>query len=442
MSLTPEQVLQLAPDAASAKAGQGLAVPAKWPTLGQSDSALWGECQGSGSKPYQVQIDLGGGPAFRCTCPSRKFPCKHGLALLLLQVRKPDAIATTEPPAWVAEWLASRQQRAARQEEKKTQAEPPATTADPGTAAKREAKRLERMAAGAAELRRWLEDQVRQGIGNLADPKTDWRALAARMVDAQAPGLAFRVRKLGEIAGSGGDWPARILAAMGRLALLLDAFDRFADLPSPVQADVRAALGWPLDKDEVLAQGERWTDLWEVLGCQIEENERLWERRVWLRGRESGRHALLLDFAHGNPVFAQPFLVGSALRLTLAYYPGTRPSRALLVAGPEAGGSAHFPAQTLDDEWTALAQGIAANPWQNPWPLAVPAAVPGCDDGGWALYTAEGGRLPLVLAEGEGWRLMALSGGMPMGVFGEWDGEKLLPLSAWAPELVWTGGQR
>jgi uncharacterized Zn finger protein len=27
-----------------------------------------------------VSVDLSG-PAFRCTCPSRKFPCKHGLAL-------------------------------------------------------------------------------------------------------------------------------------------------------------------------------------------------------------------------------------------------------------------------------------------------------------------------------------------------------------------------
>ena len=70
-------------DTASAKAAKGLVVPAKWPTLGASEAALWGECQGSGSKPYQVQIDPSE-PAFRCTCPSRKFPCKHGLALMLL----------------------------------------------------------------------------------------------------------------------------------------------------------------------------------------------------------------------------------------------------------------------------------------------------------------------------------------------------------------------
>ena len=80
MNLTMEQITALAPDAASVKAGRGLVNSAKWPTLGQSANALWGECQGSGSKPYQVSVDLGG-PAFKCTCPSRKFPCKHGLGL-------------------------------------------------------------------------------------------------------------------------------------------------------------------------------------------------------------------------------------------------------------------------------------------------------------------------------------------------------------------------
>ncbi|MBD0269487.1 MAG: SWIM zinc finger family protein, partial [Cyanobacteria bacterium Co-bin8] len=80
---TPEQVLALAPDAASAKNGRGLAIGHKWFTLGTHQSAVWGECQGSGKNPYRTQIDLSE-PAFRCSCPSRKFPCKHGLALFLL----------------------------------------------------------------------------------------------------------------------------------------------------------------------------------------------------------------------------------------------------------------------------------------------------------------------------------------------------------------------
>jgi len=52
---------------------------------------MWGESQASGSKPYQVSIVLGG-PAFKCTCPSRKFPCKHGIGLMLLAHQKPDSV--------------------------------------------------------------------------------------------------------------------------------------------------------------------------------------------------------------------------------------------------------------------------------------------------------------------------------------------------------------
>ena len=67
-----------------------------------------GACQGSGSKPYQVQIDLAE-PAFKCSCPSRKFPCKHALGLLLIHATTPAAIVKAERPAWVSEWLASRE---------------------------------------------------------------------------------------------------------------------------------------------------------------------------------------------------------------------------------------------------------------------------------------------------------------------------------------------
>src|SRR5215475_1819758 len=68
MNWTAEQILALAPDAASAKAGQGLAAARKWLKLGADEQPAWGLCQGSGKDPYQTQIDLTE-PAFRCACP-------------------------------------------------------------------------------------------------------------------------------------------------------------------------------------------------------------------------------------------------------------------------------------------------------------------------------------------------------------------------------------
>lgn len=439
MPLSVDEILQLAPDAASAKAAKGLVVPAKWPTLGVAEAALWGECQGSGSKPYQVQIDPSE-PAFRCTCPSRKFPCKHGLALMLLWTQHAASFTQgVELPAWVAEWLASRQKRAEKQEQKvKAAAETPETPADPQAAAKREAVRQRRMNAGIDELERWLADQVRHGLAALPAQATVWGEIAARMVDAQLPGLAFRLRQLEGMAGRGQDWPARLLARFGQLQLLIDAFRRIGELPDRVQADVRAALGLALDKAVVVAKGERITDAWFVLGQSVDEEDRLWARRVWLHGQQSGRRALLLDFSHGTRRFDLSIVTGTALTMTLAFYPSAAPVRAMIVDTPQLAPDAqNAPVSTLDAALNDLAAAVSANPWQWPQPLLVSDGVPAPTQAGWRLRTVEGWQLPLHLQDEAAWPLVAESGGSPVSVFGEWNGERLRPLSAWTHDLVW-----
>src|SRR5260370_16653631 len=105
VGLRADQVAGLAPDAGSLTAGRGLASERRWSGLGQNGRAVWGLCHGSGSKPYQTQADLSG-PAFRCSCPSRKFPCKHALGLLLLAATSPAAVPQAPgAPAWVAQRL-------------------------------------------------------------------------------------------------------------------------------------------------------------------------------------------------------------------------------------------------------------------------------------------------------------------------------------------------
>src|SRR5215212_5987363 len=103
----------LAPDAASLRAARGLAKPGPWADTGHDDRAAWGACKGSGEEPYRVQVDLAG-PAFRCSCPSRKLPCKHALALLLMWAEQPGTVPAGERPAEVHEWLAERAERAER----------------------------------------------------------------------------------------------------------------------------------------------------------------------------------------------------------------------------------------------------------------------------------------------------------------------------------------
>ncbi|WP_246148311.1 SWIM zinc finger family protein, partial [Nonomuraea turkmeniaca] len=110
--LSRDQVLALAPDASSQKAAQGVAAPGKWSSRGATGTVLYGECKGSGAKPYLACVDLTE-PAYRCSCPSRKFPCKHALGLLLMW--SADGVPEMEAaPQWVTEWQEARYERAVK----------------------------------------------------------------------------------------------------------------------------------------------------------------------------------------------------------------------------------------------------------------------------------------------------------------------------------------
>jgi SWIM zinc finger len=109
VSLTRERIESLAPDLASLAAALKLVKPAAWPVLAADAGAsvLWGECQGSGATPYRVVVSPEE-TSYKCTCPSRKFPCKHVLAVLWLRLDKPERFESTSPPQWVEEWSARR----------------------------------------------------------------------------------------------------------------------------------------------------------------------------------------------------------------------------------------------------------------------------------------------------------------------------------------------
>lgn len=442
---TTEQVLALAPDAASAKNGRGLATRRKWVSLGSQGTVLWGECQGSGKDPYRTQIDLSE-PAFRCSCPSRKFPCKHGLGLFLLLAEQPGEIGAAEPPDWVADWLASRSQRAEKQVEKQvekqTKLQEQAT--DPIAQAKRGAERQRKVSGGMQELRLWLDDRVRQGLATLPqEPYQFWDTIAARMVDAQAPGLARHLRDLAGTVHSGPGWIDRVLEQFGQLYLLIEGFERLETLPAAVQADLRTQIGWSLNQDEVLT-GAGQADLWLVVGQRTEAEDRLKVRRTWLHGLASATSALLLDFAHGNQPFEQSLLPGTCLEAEVVFYPSAYPQRALIKTRQEAALLSKPPlgAESIGAAIGTYSQALASCPWIERFPLLLQAVIPRKEEAGWLLQDHQGATLPFSprLDSTQGWQLCALSGGHPLAVFGEWDGTSLFPLSVWVEDSFYGFG--
>ncbi|MCB1920854.1 MAG: SWIM zinc finger family protein [Candidatus Competibacteraceae bacterium] len=435
-ALTAEQIIALAPDDASVKAARGLARPGKWTALGQNDRALWGECKGSAL--YQVCVDPAE-PAFKCTCPSRKFPCKHALGLLLMASGQPETVQLGEPPDWLNEWLAKREQSAKR---KAARASPDADF-DPEQQAKRAAAKDKRMAerqrkvdAGLEELERWLRDLARQGLAHAQQqPARYWDGMAARLVDAQAPGLARWLRNLASIPASGEGWGERLLAELGSLYLLLEGYRRLESLPEPLQADIRSRIGWNWQEGDLPA--DAWVrDRWLMIGQRSYEEEQLRVRRAWLWGQECGRLALTLDFAYQSqpmPPIAAP---GTWIEAELGFFPSHYPQRALL-RNPVLIDAQGRPPALADGAalLEAYSAALALHPWLGILPAMLAEVTPVRGDADrWWLHDSAANRLPVNPGFSEGWRLLALGGGTPLTVFGEWNGEQFWPLGAWVKE--------
>jgi len=436
---TPEHVLSLAPDAASRKAAAKLSAPAPWSGTGSDDRALWGRCQGSGGTPYRTVVELVG-PAYQCTCPSRKFPCKHALGLLLLW----SARGTGQAPAadWASGWLDAR-----REKERQRAAEPGPAAAPAGQAvrpeaARRSARRAERVAAGAAELQARLADQLRSGLADAPQQGPGaWAGTAARMVDAQAPGLAARARELGVIPASGPGWPSRLLEEYGLLHLLASGYRRLDSLPAGLAATVRSRVGFTVDAAEVL-RGPVVRDHWLVLGSSDSADERLITRRIWLRGSRSGQPALLLSFGRPGtaPELALP--TGLSLDAEVAFHPGARPLRAALgirfsapVAPPAA--EAVPPGLSLEAALDAYGRALCDDPWLESWPVVLERVIPLPGVLGWELADHSGPDPVAIPVDRRStpdsglWQLAAVSGGRPLTLFGECGHRGFTPVTAW-----------
>ncbi len=420
------RVEQLAPDAAALKAAQGLAKAARWQNLGCNERFLWGECQGSGANPYQVRIDLED-VSYKCSCPSRKLPCKHSLGLLMLMAGG-FSMPAGAPPAFLEEWAAGRAKRAEAKVARAATADKPP---DAEAQARRIEKRESRVEAGLVQLESWLADIVAQGLASArVQPPQFWSQMAARLVDAQAPGLARRVGELSELAVSGEDWQARLLAGLARLQLLIDAYRRIEKLPAALAAEVRTQVGWT-QAQETLLQRPGIRDRWQVLGSRQAHDDRLRVQQTWLCGLESSRYALLLDFAVGNQPLPATLRIGQVVDMELVYFDGAPLLRALVKQRFEGAGPRHSlpvaaDVATLQARFAAL---LLENPLLERWPVVLGPVTPSVAGTQTHFIDAAGRRLAAPKNFRHGWLFDALAGGEPVHVFGQWDGLVFDPVS-------------
>jgi hypothetical protein len=358
--LSLEKIEALAPDQSSVDAARKLLKPGSWPKLAWDGGELvWGECQGSGATPYRVVIsesDAG----YKCSCPSRKFPCKHSLALMWMRAEGKVGFAAAEVPEWVRDWVSRRRGPGAGAALEAKEARPKASMAnsmveadeiasDPKAearaAAARERNRREREAAilaGLEELDIWLSDQVERGVAALvAQSGQACKLIAQRLVDAKASGLATRLEGLTAklFALPEAMRPVAAVEELGQVYLLAEAYRRQESLSAALKADVRQAVGWAMTREALLADATalRVRGSWRVVTTLSEvQADRLRRIETWLWQEGQGskqRFALLLDFVPvATGASAGGYSVGDRLEAELVFYPSAVPLRALIVS--------------------------------------------------------------------------------------------------------------
>ncbi|MBY3432890.1 SWIM zinc finger family protein [Rhizobium laguerreae] len=392
MALSLSKIEAIAPDQGSLAAAKKLLKPSGWPTVCEDgDGLVWGECQGSGSNPYRVCVtedDAG----YKCTCPSRKFPCKHSLALMWMRVEGKVPFTKGTAPVWVSDWLSRRRgpsSAGAATEPKASIAATEATeqeVVDPKTEAKAAAARdrsrqarEDTIAGGLEELSLWLSDVVAAGVATFAsNPGPACRMMAQRLFDAKASGLGVMVVSL----------PSRILALpefsravacvkeLGVIHLIAEAYRRQKDLPERLKDDVRQMVGWNITREALLADeiAERVETTWRVWLTRSElQPDKIRRIETWLHG-DDGHDAVLIDYVPASTGAAKSgYAVGEQFSSEIVYYPSPVPMRALISRATSGCALVNdplsIPGLDLAAAFEKYEEALALKPWLGDYPL-------------------------------------------------------------------------
>src|SRR5215467_7844773 len=408
MSLTIERIEALAPDQASLAAARKLLKPSFWPTLAQGDGLVWGECQGSGATPYRVVVNESDA-GYKCTCPSRKFPCKHSLGLMWMRADKSSAFVSAPVPEWVKDWLSRRRGSSSAPAKNEEEAQPKArpsirlteipeaaTTADPKAeqraAAARERNRLEReeaVLAGLEDLDTWLLDQVQHGMATfVAQAAQSCRTIAQRLVDAKAPGLAGRLDALPTrlFTLPGPVRPTAAIRELGQVHLISQAYRRASELSELLAADARQAVGWSITREALLSDSEalRVNARWRVVAIVSEaQPDRLRRVETWMwRQSDSDSMppcAVLIDFVPISTGAATGgYLVGDQIEAEVTFYRSSVPLRAqiskLKKSAEQSSEQLALPTKSLGASCTDYERALGQLPWLGTIPLTFRSA--------------------------------------------------------------------
>lgn len=189
-TVTEQQIQAMAPNANAVANGRKISKNGGFVRLERSEDATFyfGECKGSGKSNYMTSVDFiePQVPVCRCSCPSRQFPCKHGIALLF-EIMENKKFEICEIPEDI---LKKREKKAKKQEAasgdagteltEEEKAKKKAASAKASKSAK--SKKLKKQLEGLALVEKLVKDLLSAGLGTLGGTSVKTYAQIAKQL--------------------------------------------------------------------------------------------------------------------------------------------------------------------------------------------------------------------------------------------------------------------
>ena len=201
VQINEQQITALAVNSAAVANGRKISQKGGFVKLMKSkdETFFMGECTGSGKSNYITSADYVDEekPVFRCSCPSRQFPCKHSIALLF-EMMAGKSFDECEIPEDIQSKRKKIQDRSVKaqaksnpeemtEEEKEALQKKAQKAKKAGESAK--AKKITKQLEGLGILQKMMEDFLFAGIGTMAGANVKtYQDVSKQLGDYYLPG--------------------------------------------------------------------------------------------------------------------------------------------------------------------------------------------------------------------------------------------------------------
>ncbi|MCZ8520378.1 MULTISPECIES: SWIM zinc finger family protein [Paenibacillus] len=278
IAITEAYVDSAALNAAAIKNGKDLVRKKSFTQLCRTEDGtlLFGECKGSGKEPYRCSADWikEDSPVYRCSCPSRQFPCKHILGLMYAYTSG-QTFTIEELPADISD----KREKADKREEKKkeTAAAGEAAPAKRKTGKAALAKKRKAQLEGIDLLEKLVKQTVQHGLASLdAGTLKLLSGQAKELGNYYIPGVQSAFRELLDLLSDAAEREKVYTEVIDRLTVLHSLVKRSREylrsraedpeLPMETQTPLEEWLGhaWQLAELRELGLVERDAELLQL----------------------------------------------------------------------------------------------------------------------------------------------------------------------------------